>query len=147
LLFGDHSATDVLQETNVDLWARREEFDFDRPFLPWAFAFARQRVMAHRKTIARSRLLYSDEVLAAIESECARLASESDSRIEALKKCLKKLNSQQSQLLQERYQGRTSVKSMAARMGETAHNLSSQLHRIRKSLAKCIDSSLALEER
>ena len=27
---------DVLQETNTVLWRKRQEFDRDRPFLPWA---------------------------------------------------------------------------------------------------------------
>jgi RNA polymerase sigma-70 factor (ECF subfamily) len=147
LMLGDPAAADVLQDTNIDLWSRAQDFDFDRPFLPWAFAFARQRVMAFRKSQSRSRLLFSDAAMARIDAECTRLAGEADSRLQALQNCLKKLNEHQSYLIGERYHAKTSVKSLAARLGETAHNIASQLHRIRTALARCVDASLAAEER
>lgn len=147
LLAGDSATADVLQDTNVDLWARSKDFDFARPFLPWAFAFARQRVRAFRKSQSRSRLLVSDAAMALIENECAQLAVETDARLSALQGCLQKLNSRQTALIVERYHEKTSVKLIAARLGETAHNVASQLHRIRARLARCVDSTLAAEER
>jgi RNA polymerase sigma-70 factor, ECF subfamily len=147
LLLGDSATADVLQDTNVDLWARSVEYDFERPFLPWAFAFARQRVMAFRKSQSRSRLLFSDAAMAIIEAECAQLAGDADGRLQALHNCLKKLNPRQSYLVDERYQAKTSVKLLAAQLGDTAHNVASQLHRIRQSLGRCIEASLAAEER
>jgi RNA polymerase sigma-70 factor (ECF subfamily) len=147
LMLGDPSAADVLQETNIDLWSRAINYNFERPFLPWAFAFARQRVMAFRKSQSRSRLLFSDAAMARIDEECTRLAGEADSRLLALQGCLKKLNERQSYLIGERYHTKTSVKMLAARLGETAHNVASQLHRIRAALARCVDATLAAEER
>jgi len=147
LMLGDPAAADVLQDTNIDLWSRAQDFDFDRPFLPWAFAFARQRVMAFRKSQSRSRLLFSDAAMARIDEECTRLAGEADSRLSALQNCLKKLNERQSYLIGERYNAKTSVKLLAARLGETAHNVASQLHRIRMALARCVDANIAAEER
>lgn len=146
LLVGDPAAIDVLQDTNVDLWSRADDFDFDRPFLPWAFAFARQRVLAHRKAQSRSRLLFSDAAMARIDAECSRLANEADGRLMALQKCLQKLNPRQAQLICERYNAKASVKSIAAQVGETAHNVASQLYRIRRALAQCVDATLASEE-
>ena len=32
LLVGQAAASDVLQDTNLDLWVRRENYDFQRPF-------------------------------------------------------------------------------------------------------------------
>ncbi|QEG37234.1 RNA polymerase sigma factor [Bythopirellula goksoeyrii] len=147
LMLGDAAAADVLQDTNIDLWAKIGEYDFGRPFLPWAFSFARQRVMAFRKSQSRSRLLFSEAAMARIEEECSRLAEEADTRMAALQNCLKKLNERQRYLIDERYDARTSVKMLAARLGESAHNVASQLHRIRASLARCIDVTLAAEER
>jgi RNA polymerase sigma-70 factor (ECF subfamily) len=143
---GDPAALDVLQDTNVDLWSRADEYDFDRPFLPWAFAFARNRVLAHRKSQSRSRLLFSDAAMARIEAECAELAGTADARLTALQKCLQKLNSRQAHLIRERYSGKATVKSIAAQMGETAHNVASQLHRARKQLGRCVNATLAAEE-
>jgi RNA polymerase sigma-70 factor (ECF subfamily) len=147
LMLGDPAAADVLQDTNIDLWSKIQHFDFERPFLPWAFAFARQRVMAFRKSQSRSRLLFSDAAMIRIEEECTRLAGEADTRLSALQNCLKKLNDRQRYLIGERYNAKTSVKLLAARMGETAHNVASQLHRIRAALGRCVEATMAGEER
>src|SRR5690606_7072954 len=88
LLMGDPGAADVLQDTNLDLWARAQEFDFERPFLPWAFGFARQRVLAYRKTRSRSRLVFGEEAINQIEGACAQQAVNADVRLAALQKCL-----------------------------------------------------------
>ena len=50
MLLGDSAAVDVLQDTNLDLWAHVDDFDFNRPFLPWAYTFAFHRVLAFRKS-------------------------------------------------------------------------------------------------
>jgi RNA polymerase sigma-70 factor (ECF subfamily) len=147
LMFGDSAAIDVLQDTNLDLWARVGDFDFERPFLPWAFGFARNRVSAFRRTQARSRLVFSDEVLDAIDQDCANIASTADVRLVALQKCLEKLNCKQTQLVRDRYLAKTTVKEMAMQLGTTAANVASQLFRARKALAKCIEATLAREER
>src|SRR5690606_34113034 len=82
LMLGDSAAADVLQDTNIDLWSKASQYNFQRPFLPWAFAFARNRVMAFRKTQSRSRLLFSDAALARIDEECTRLAGDADVRLQ-----------------------------------------------------------------
>jgi len=147
LLMGDPGAADVLQDTNVDLWARADDFDFDRPFLPWAFGFARQRVLAYRKTRSRSRLVYGEEAINRIEEACSQLAADADLRLAALQKCLQKLDSKQARLIRERYVAKTSLRMMAAHLGDTAHNVSCRLHRIRKQLSRCVQAAVAMEER
>ena len=57
LLGGAEGAGDVLQETNIVLWNKAHEYDPARPFLPWAYTFARFQVMAWRKKQSRSRLV------------------------------------------------------------------------------------------
>jgi RNA polymerase sigma-70 factor (ECF subfamily) len=147
LLIGDGAAPDVLQDTNLDLWARLDDFDFGRPFLPWAYAFAYQRVLAYRKTQRRSRLVFSDEVVQLISDTYVNDPADADARLGALRTCLNKLDPQQKQLVRDRYVARMSVKSLAARIGSTANQISARLYRIRKTLAKCVESVLARELR
>jgi RNA polymerase sigma-70 factor (ECF subfamily) len=147
MLLGDAAAADVLQDTNLDLWARIDNYDFSRPFLPWAFGFARQRVLAYRRTYCRSRLVFGDEAFQLVHEACAKYASEADDRLVALRKCLKKLNPQQAELIRERYYSKTPVKLMADQFHDSVQNISSRLHRIRKSLAKCVSATLATEQR
>lgn len=146
-LLGDSAAADVLQDTNLQLWAQAGRYDFDRPFLPWAFGFARQRVMAHRKTCSRSRLVFCDEALDLLGDHCLRASDTVDDRLTALQKCLKRLGASQADLIRERYTTKTPVQAIASRMDTSPHNISSRLHRIRKSLASCVEHALAAEER
>jgi RNA polymerase sigma-70 factor (ECF subfamily) len=146
-LFGDSAAADVLQDTNLHLWAQANRYDFDRPFLPWAFGFARQRVMAYRKTCSRSRLVFCDRTLELLSDQCLRVSDTIDDRLTALQKCLTRLSTAQAELIRERYVSKTPVQTIASRMNESAHNISSRLHRIRKILARCVERTLAIEER
>jgi RNA polymerase sigma-70 factor (ECF subfamily) len=102
--------------------------------------------MAFRKSCSRSRLVFDDAILSLIDDKVMSSVSEIDDRLSALRKCLKKLNAQQAALIRERYLAKTSVTTMAERLDQTAHNVSSQLHRIRKILAKCIEFTLSAEE-
>ena len=145
MMFGDSAAADVLQDTNLHLWAQADRYEMDRPFLPWAFGFARQRVMAHRKTCVRSRLVFCDETLDKLGDQVALKSDTIDDRLTALQKCLARLSSDQADLIRERYTAKTPVLKIADRTNDSAHNVSSRLHRIRKLLARCIERTLAVE--
>ena len=56
------------------------------------------------------------------------------------------ISAQQAELIRERYMAKTSVTTMAERLNKAAHTISSQLHRIRTILAKCIEFPLSAEE-
>lgn len=144
MMFGDAAAADVLQDTNLHLWAQAGQFDFERPFLAWAFGFARQRVRAYRKSCGRSRLVFDDETLDLVSNKYLESADQVDDRLAALQKCLKRLSADQVELIRERYMGKTAVQAIAARLNDSAHNVSSRLHRIRKNLAKCVERTLAV---
>jgi RNA polymerase sigma-70 factor, ECF subfamily len=145
LLVGDSAVSDVLQDTNLALWAHLDEFDFERPFLPWAYGFAYQRVLAFRKTRSRSRLVFSDEVLEWISDAYLADSTPADARLGALKQCLEKLTAKEGELVRERYMDRMSVKMLASRLGRSANQVSVQLYRIRHALGKCVETTLALE--
>jgi RNA polymerase sigma-70 factor (ECF subfamily) len=147
LLVGDTATADVLQDTNLDLWKRLDDFDFDRPFLPWAYGFAHQRVLAYRKTRRRSRLVFNDQVIQLISDAYISDLISADTRLSALQSCLDKLDEGQSRLIRDRYMGRVSVKMLAARLGSTASQISARLYRIRRTLAKCVETTLAAEGR
>jgi RNA polymerase sigma-70 factor, ECF subfamily len=147
LLFGDSAASDVLQETNLHLWAQADRYDVDRPFLPWAFGFARQRVMAYRKTCSRSRLVFCETTLDLLSDHCQKASNTIDDRLAALQKCLKRLNTDQAELIRERYMAKSPIQTIATRMNDSPHNVSTRLHRIRRTLAKCVEYALTNEER
>ena len=147
MLLGDSAAADVLQDTNLDLWAHIDDFDFARPFLPWAYTFAFHRVLAFRKANRQSRLVFGEEILQLISAAFIRDDTTADARLVALHACLEKLEDKQKQLIRERYLERTPVKTLAERWGGTVNQISARLYRIRKILGKCIETTLVLEGR
>ncbi len=46
---GSHDIDDVLQDTNVVLWEKMEQFELGSNFQTWAFAVARNMAKAHWK--------------------------------------------------------------------------------------------------
>lgn len=144
-LFGDSAASDVLQDTNLTLWAQVDRYDFNRPFLPWAFAFARQQVMAYRKKCSRSRLVFCDAAVDLLTDHFLESASHSDSRLAALERCLKRLSPPQAKLIHDRYSAKTPIQVIASRLEVPAHSISSRLHRIRKILVACVQQTIASE--
>ncbi len=144
-LFGDSAASDVLQDTNLSLWAQMDRYDFSRPFLPWAFGFARQQVMAYRKKCSRSRLLFCDESINLLTDHFLESSAHSDTRLAALEKCLKRLSPPQAELIHDRYSAKTPVQLIARRLEVPAHSVSSRLHRLRKILVTCVQQTIASE--
>src|SRR5436189_5016499 len=60
---------DLMQETSLKLWQEFEDYDPQRPFLPWAMRIAYFQVLRFRKTRSRSRLVFSDELVEMLAEE------------------------------------------------------------------------------
>jgi RNA polymerase sigma-70 factor, ECF subfamily len=145
LMASDPAVSDVVQDTNLALWSRLADFDFTRPFLPWAFGFAYQRVLAWRKTRSRSRLVFNEQMLELISEVYLSEGASADARLVALRQCLEKLAADDRLLVQQRYSDKIAVKSLASRFGQTANQVSVRLFRIRDALGKCVEATLARE--
>src|SRR5262245_35132392 len=59
-------AEEVLQRAATVLWEKFEEYDRSRDFLPWALSVAYFEVLNFRKELARSRLVFREDVLHAL---------------------------------------------------------------------------------
>ena len=139
-------ADDVLQESNMVMWRKAEEFEPGTNFEAWAFTVARFQVMAYRKRRQRSRLHFDDELVELLAVDAAHhLEPDQDPRREALASCLGKLTSEQRALVAERYEPGASVNRMAEKQGRSPKAVSEALRRIRKNLLACIESTLSRE--
>jgi len=140
MLVGNKSdARDVLQETNRMLWAKAGEYDPERPFLPWARAFARYEVLRYRKTLQRERLVFSDATFETLAGADADPGERFDRRLEWLDQCLEKLTDAQRTVIRAKYYERLTVAQMAGRFGCSAASVVSLLYRIRQALGQCLE--------
>jgi RNA polymerase sigma-70 factor (ECF subfamily) len=143
LLGTSAGAADVLQETNVVLWEKADEYDPARPFLPWACRFAHFQVLAHRKRLSRDKLVFDDELLAAVSDALLRRDEAADRELEALDGCIGKLPPRQRDVLDARYREGEPVESIARRTGSSPNALAAELYRVRKLLMDCIRRTLS----
>jgi len=138
-------ARDVLQETNLTLWDKAQEYDPARPFLPWAYRVAYLQVLAYRKRSARSRLVFDEELVSELAVESLRRDADHDRRLEALGHCVDKLPGPRRELLDRRYRHGESVDQIAGRLRKAPNVVAASPYRIRKTLLECIESRLATE--
>ena len=62
-------AEDVLQETNLILCRKANEYDPEGHFQGWAFQIARYQVMAHITKSKRNRLQFSTDIIETLAAE------------------------------------------------------------------------------
>lgn len=144
MVWNPADADDVLQETNLVLWQKADDFDPTRPFLPWAMRFAQLQVMAWLKSRQRQRVVFDDDLVRLLASEAAAEPL-FDPRRTALAACLQKLKPPQRDLVMRRYEPDGSVNAMAAAAGITPKAVSDRLRRIRDTLLDCVNRALARE--
>ena len=138
-LVGDRDqANDVLQQTNLVIWEKIDEFEPGTQFMAWAFKIARFQVMAHRQKHTRDRHVFDDEAIALVADAFERQSDDFDQRLAALSQCIQQLPADRRQLLRRRYGEGWTVKRLAEELGQTANRLAVRLHRLREALLQCI---------
>ena len=148
LLPGDAAAHDVVQQANVTLWRKRDEFAPGTNFKAWAFSVARYEVLNHRKQQARdSRLVFDEKLEQVFANDLMDREDDTERRHEALRGCLEKLRQQDRELLMHRYTATAgTLDDFAQRMGRSVGGLKVTLHRLRNALLDCIEKQLATKE-
>lgn len=141
-----HDARDILAETNMALWKKREDFDSAQDFWPWACRFGKMQVLAFRKRRHRDRLVFSEDVINLLAAEAESVSSGNDEVLGALDGCLGEIDDRRQDLLRLRYAEEMSVKRIAASVGRTVGATGDLLYRIRLHLADCIERKLAATE-
>jgi RNA polymerase sigma-70 factor (ECF subfamily) len=145
LIFDYSAADDIVQDAVVALWKRFDDYDPERPFFPWACRFAFLQVLKHRQKIARSRLVFNEDLVDKLAKDYETEHPALVARRDALQGCLKKLPSQDRELISTRYGSGDTIRAMARRTGGSVHKLYHSLERIRKLLMKCVNQTLIAE--
>lgn len=143
-MLGDfEAAEDLLQEVAVALWAKFATYDAARPFAAWALGAARLEVLRRRRKLARSFLVFQDDLVESLAETHAELAPELDARSGALRKCLSKVEGRAKELLRLRYEEGLKPAVVAERLGMEAGAARTALSRVRDLLEDCVRQALA----
>lgn len=145
LLLRHDDIEEVLQRTAVVLWQKFEEYDQSRDFLPWATRVAYYEVLNLRKEHARSRLIYTEDVMQALTETREQCSQELQQRRAALQHCLTKISEDDRQLLHRRYSESSTAKSLAEETGQTIKAIYRRMDRVRAAIARCVDRQFATD--
>lgn len=142
----DHArAKDILQETNVTLWRKAEDFEEGTNFTAWACRTAYFHVLNHRRKYSREQLVFDEDVFDYLAERQEQRSERTDDRLVALKTCLTELPSTQSDLVSRRYEPGASVQKIAEEEGKSVGSISQSLYRIRAALQTCVEKKLIQE--
>ncbi|AQT69765.1 RNA polymerase sigma factor [Anaerohalosphaera lusitana] len=140
-------ADDIMQETSVTMWEKFDDFEQDTDFSAWGIKIARYKIMNYRqKHSGKNKQFYlSDQAIEVLESKSDKVFKHIDPRIEALRSCVKKLNSSDQTVLHLRYDNELPVEVMAERLGRSSKTIYRILSRIQDALIRCVRLTLATE--
>jgi RNA polymerase sigma-70 factor (ECF subfamily) len=136
-------AEEVLQETNVVIWSKWDQFQAGTNFLAWGRAIARLEVFRFRRRKDRRQQPLGDEVLEIVADELQQQPNDFDRRREALTACISKLREKDRQLIQHRYSEGQSGDDVANQLGRPANSVYQSLGRIRRVLMECVRRQMA----
>ena len=145
-----HNATDaeeIVQETNVVLWRKFDEYEPGTSFESWACRVAYFEVLKFREKSARQRRVFSARLVETLAAEAEEVADEFDDRRDALEGCLTRLRDVDRTLVLQRYQPGATTRGLAESRGRSVQGTRRSLHRIRMTLLECIQRQLAAEAR
>jgi len=138
-------AEDVFQRCSLLLWKNFSEYDRERPFSPWACSHAHYEVLNFLRSVRRDRLQFDEELVEKIAEARTRTSTESDVRLDALRRCLALLKSSDRELLETAYSGNTTIKDLAERKGLALQTLYNRMSLTRVKLLNCLTQRLAYE--
>ena len=133
---------DVLQDTNVTLWRKANEFIDGTDFGSWAKRVAYFEVLAYRERRSRDRHVFDNELLREVADEAAQQTDAMGADLFALQRCMERLSQVDRALVEARYAPAGSVRKLAEQRGKSPNAISLALYRIRNELADCIEESL-----
>jgi RNA polymerase sigma-70 factor (ECF subfamily) len=138
-------ADDIVQDTVSVMWLKFDEFEPGTDFCAWAFKIARYRVLYYRRCKLDMKNRFSDQTLEHLSEAAESASPQMDCQREMLKKCLRKLTSNEREILHLRYEEGASVKKVAAFTNLNVNTLYKMLSRIHLSLLNCIQTKMRQE--
>ncbi len=137
------AAQDILQETSLVLWHKRDAFEMGTNFKAWACKIARLQTLAYlRRQKQRSWLVFEEELIDTLGAEAESALSDFPERQQALRKCVSKLGKDDLWLIRAFYIWRMPFAEISSSVGRTAAALKQAMLRIRKSLRGCIEQTM-----
>lgn len=140
-------AEDLLQQTNLVLWRKFDDYQSGTDFMRWACCVAHLQVLTFLRRRRRGPVHLNEELLQQLADKRLGRTKIYEQYREALQQCMDRLGVIDRDLLDLCYGGMLSIKDVAAKLGRSADSIYHSLQRIRRVLFSCINGTVTQEER
>jgi RNA polymerase sigma-70 factor, ECF subfamily len=138
LVLDPDEVEEIVQNTNLLLWEKRDQFEASRDFRPWAFQIARYKVSERRAQRKRKCVCFSDAMVDELALKAPQYAKVDSDLVDDLRRCIAQLAARDRELLNQRYSSLTSCERVAAAVGRPVRWVYRALNRIRQELIDCM---------
>jgi len=139
-------ADDLFQETVLLMWSKFDSFARGTSFTAWGITVAKYQILSVRKRHSTRSILLSQAAMDLLHDESNPFVEQTDSRTQALRKCIDKLERRDYELICMRYRDEASVKTIAEQMGRSIQSIYKRIARIHDALLRCVRKTIGLEE-
>ncbi|MBL4885977.1 MAG: sigma-70 family RNA polymerase sigma factor [Planctomycetaceae bacterium] len=137
------TAEEILQNTNVVIWSKWNQFEPGTNYVAWVYRIASLEILKYRQKNKRSRVFFDDDFLKSVAESVEQLSEKSEARRLALSKCIDKLKQGDRKLIQQRYEPGVNGKILASKLDRPVNSVYQSLGRIRRTLLECVERQLA----
>lgn len=133
-------ADDLLQETYMALWKKREwYFEKDIEFIRWAIGFVSIEIRRFRSRATNAALWFHDDTIELLADEWVRPDSFADDSRAALKSCIQKLGDTYQNVIEDKYMRRLTAKQIAQRTGKPLSTIYRIMSKALDMLRECVE--------
>lgn len=135
---------DVIQESGLVAWRKFADFEPGTAFGGWFLTIARYEALAHRRRIARTPLVFADDLWQQLADEAILEDPPSDYR-RHLDGCLAKMPAERREVLLNVHAPGIVIRELAKKSGKSEPAFYKAIQRLRATLVECISKSIAAE--
>jgi RNA polymerase sigma-70 factor (ECF subfamily) len=145
-LYRKHEAEDLAQETFIVAFRKLDDFDMERPFGPWIRTIAFNLLRNHWRKHRAIPLGSAEELESLVEEQIGLKFYEKNESgtLEALRRCIEKLDEPMRNLLELRYHQGCSVDEITKKINVRHSTMTMRLHRLRDQLRLCIEQQIEM---
>ena len=147
LLCSRDLAEDTLQETNLVLWRKRDQYQPGSNFFAWACQIAYFEACKARQQQRRRAPVFSEVFLNQVAPEILAFAESPDALQDAMLDCVDELTERDRELVEQRYADGATTKSVAEAVGRGVDAVYKSLNRIHQRLFDCVTTKLHEDNR
>ncbi|GAA5508676.1 sigma-70 family RNA polymerase sigma factor [Novipirellula caenicola] len=136
---------EVVQEASLVAWRKFSSFEQGTAFGGWFLTIARFEALKHRRRIARTPLVFSDDIWERLAEESPQHVAQPIYR-QHLENCLAKMPPDKRDLLLKVHSAGVVIRDVAVESGKSEQAFYKVIQRLRASLVQCIANAMKTAE-